>query len=364
MGKFKLGRNEKCLCGSGIKYKYCCMGKQDEPETNINLTKKSQIDKMIKAGRFKHCIHPDQNECSENIIKAHSIQHNKILNNLSRDGMLIMFNYDFNNNNDFFINYKLIGKKNSTTFTGFCGKHDKITFQPIEDENFVGDDKQNFLFAYKAFAYEFHKKLEQLNAYQVRFKTKPSLATDLDFYLNYYGVELGLNDLVYYKEIFDKSIIENDYSKIETFIIKFKGSSKIAVCTGFILEYDLLGSKLIIDELSLERQKLIFLNLFPQNDETFVLFSWLKEDTEHYINFKNQLLGASEKHQISILNNLIPSYSQNTVINPEFFDKLTDIEKDNLTKVFNYNFDDNNYDLIKKNLIIDSNYNLFKNLKI
>ena len=31
MGK-KIGRNDPCPCGSGKKYKKCCLGKEDNPE--------------------------------------------------------------------------------------------------------------------------------------------------------------------------------------------------------------------------------------------------------------------------------------------------------------------------------------------
>ena len=37
----KIGRNELCPCGSGKKYKYCCMGKENIEEFEIGKKKNS-----------------------------------------------------------------------------------------------------------------------------------------------------------------------------------------------------------------------------------------------------------------------------------------------------------------------------------
>jgi len=60
--KNKVGRNDPCPCGSGLKYKKCCLGKivpppPDEEETyrkehGIRLKKERDIEAMRKAGRL------------------------------------------------------------------------------------------------------------------------------------------------------------------------------------------------------------------------------------------------------------------------------------------------------------------------
>ena len=74
----KINRNEKCPCGSGIKYKKCCLNKRDNLENlySENLSPQNNLNKHIKEGLIKQCIYPKQDECSEKIIKAHSIQNN------------------------------------------------------------------------------------------------------------------------------------------------------------------------------------------------------------------------------------------------------------------------------------------------
>lgn len=46
MGK-KIGRNDPCPCGSGKKYKKCCLGKEDNPEYS-DITKFADIYKATR----------------------------------------------------------------------------------------------------------------------------------------------------------------------------------------------------------------------------------------------------------------------------------------------------------------------------
>ena len=70
-------RNDPCPCGSGKKYKKCCLNKEDNPDFS-NIANLPNIYKDgRKHARFKECIHPDKAHCSERIIGAHTIQNNK-----------------------------------------------------------------------------------------------------------------------------------------------------------------------------------------------------------------------------------------------------------------------------------------------
>lgn len=355
-------RNEKCPCGSGLKYKKCCMEKEDMQDDHIDLPVQSRVEQMVKAGRIKRCIHPNQEECSERIIQAHSIQNNKILNKIAKNGKIVMFRPEFTETS-FNITGQTKGRKIATTFTGFCGFHDKVVFQPIEDKNYAGSPEHDFLYAYRAFAFEYHKKHEAYNALCLKIKSKPSLLKEDWFARTLRGHEAGLNDLAYYKKEFDKAIIDRNYRLIETLSLRYNGSSFLAVCSGFFLEYDISGNKLN-DVRSLDvatRLKLITFNIFPQLSETIVLFSWLKEDSDFYANFKSQIYSLSPREQINVLNNLIPCYCENAAFSPDYLDSLTNSEKKALSNAFRFTL---SYldDFQKKSLLHDPKYNLFRDL--
>ena len=52
--KRKIGRNEKCICGSGRKYKKCCLNKEEPAALPPELMKKSselpELNNMLKHG--------------------------------------------------------------------------------------------------------------------------------------------------------------------------------------------------------------------------------------------------------------------------------------------------------------------------
>lgn len=78
-------------------------------------------------------MYPEKQACSEKIIKAHSIQNNKILNKISTKGEVFMPCPKADNPFKVMTKY---GRKEATVFTGFCKYHDKVVFQAIEDNAF------------------------------------------------------------------------------------------------------------------------------------------------------------------------------------------------------------------------------------
>ena len=136
----KTGRNEPCPCGSGKKYKKCCLYKPDEQRFAEAIMYSSE--NIRNEARIKQCLHPNKDECDGKIIKAHAIQNNRILNKISDNGIVITMD---GVSNLIFQSSDKKGRKIATTFTGFCSYHDKTLFQDVEDKDFVGTKKQIFL---------------------------------------------------------------------------------------------------------------------------------------------------------------------------------------------------------------------------
>lgn len=145
----KIGRNESCPCGSKLKYKKCCLNREDDPRSYTEEGRLELVDEIMSSKNIKQCIHPDHSKCSQKIIKAHSIQNNKILRNISEEGMLYMPLQKRKGNAS---KRNLYGRKEATVFTGFCGHHDKTVFQAVEDNHFDKSQQHIFLHAYRCFA--------------------------------------------------------------------------------------------------------------------------------------------------------------------------------------------------------------------
>lgn len=160
---------QSCFCGSGFLYKDCCKNKTMEipldileqlshSETiNNNYEPDEEFEEKLKIFQ---CIHPSQSECEGKIgMNAHSIQNTRIVKKLSKDNHIYTIVKKPTNCGP---EFELVGRNEATTFTGFCNKHDVDVFAPIEKDNFYkGTDEQHFLYAYRAFARSYHKKIRR-----------------------------------------------------------------------------------------------------------------------------------------------------------------------------------------------------------
>ncbi|RPK31749.1 YecA family protein [Paenibacillus xylanexedens] len=356
----KIGRNDLCTCGSGKKYKVCHMQLPDKPLIDPSIPVNSAIDRRMRENLIKQCVHPNQEECRGEPIKAHSIQNNRILRKLGRNGDLYMVKMVVNETSKRMNpRFKAIGRKKATTFSGFCSHHDKELFQPIEDQDFYGSEHQKFLFSYRAFSFEYHKKAEAAKLHKKNGDDKPSLYTNYEYLGFKEGYDLSTNDNEYTKSLYDEALLSNDYVAVESVEVVLNKEVLFSVSSGFYLEYDLTGEK--INDLSNPEARIhpVTLTVFPENKRTIILFSWLRDSSEIYFNFKQQLLGLKVDQLEQILNNMIPSYCENVVYNPDFIDNMNSSNKSDYLKVYSSTTMDYIPSNIKKNLLTATSYTLF-----
>lgn len=285
----------------------------EDTQNKINKIK-GVIHSIPKNSKIFQCIHPNQHECSGKIgINAHSIQNTRIVKKLSKDNHVYMINQPLDK---FGFEFKLIGRNDATTFTGFCKEHDTEVFAPIEKDSFYqGTDEQHFLYAYRAFARSFHKKLEQIKGvkYSHLALVENTQNDKLDERAN-----IVKNDVVIYKEKFDKAIIEKKYDILETRSIKLNKNVEFAVNSFFqMMNYK---DTVINDFNDITKPiKPLMLNVFPEQDESYILISCFKEDYEAYKVFFEDIKNMNKEQLFLTLNNLIPKYCENIIIAPEFF---------------------------------------------
>ena len=316
----KIGRNDPCPCGSGKKYKKCCLGKADDVYYSNPLNLLDTYKKVRKESRIRQCLHPKSDECSEKIIGAHSIQNNKIIKRLSSNGIVYM---PCPKSDNPFAQMTVYGRKEATVFTGFCGYHDKTVFQPIEDGMFDKSIQHIFLYTYRCFAVEYHKKQEVVNMERNMFKIKPSLANMPDEDNPYRGMHMAIDDLENVKKIFDTALLTGNYDVLSSVVWEFDHSVKFAG-TGFeAMTHDLEGNN-IQDFVS---AKHIFVMVFPEGEKTYCIISWLKENDELFARYKQQLLSLSEEMRKIYINNLLPMISENIVVNPEAWDNWEEYKR-------------------------------------
>lgn len=294
---------------------------------------KFEFGDIIKQIRTKaqvaECLYLKKTECSEKIIKSHSIQNNRILNRISENGKVFQIKAE---EAIFTSDMSSIGRKTATTFTGFCNKHDNLIFKCIEEKNYEpGDKEQEFLFAYRAFAREYIIKKTAKNYYKELIKCvgySPHLNGVLDW------TEFSIRELNKIKNYFYQSLINKKFDEIETKTVKLDKEYPIAVSSIFAPEYD-FNSK-IINDLSNKRVPLkdLFFTIFPEENKTYVLFSFFKKESESFDYLDTQVLSKKDNEIIKKLNLLISCHCENFVYSPNRWKRISSKEKNKFINSF------------------------------
>lgn len=290
---------------------------------DINMSDQRQsfqqlLGQLKREARTKNCFAVDGN-CSENIIRAHSIQNNRILTRLADNGKVIQLKEDISKEG-FGIAPRLIGRRVASAATNFCGRHDTNIFLPIEQRDFTpGDLEQEFLFAYRAYAREHHAKLEQTLMLKAALKkldapdTKDMLNTAL------LGSEATLQEMEANRIKLNQARSSSDFKQIHTYRAEFRLPCPIAVSSSFALEHDLNGN--LINNLGDLHASLkpLALTVFPQGSKTYVLISCLRRDKKDYSFISKQILSRTKAEQKVIISNMVLAYVENLFISPAWW---------------------------------------------
>ena len=121
-----------------------------------------------------------------------------------------------------------------------------------------------------------------------------------------------------YKQKFDNVLISektNKYNAQSYYIKEIKYEISFAVCTTMSLIMDLNGNVLYSDS---DISPSCYINIFPQNNKSYILISWFKEHDETYSQFINSIKNQENKLFI-YLNNFIPLFVRNTVLSPRLW---------------------------------------------
>lgn len=330
---YEITNSEPCPCGSELSYKNCCKksAKKNYLFTDDIIHNGKRISKIMndlyKKTDFKSCLYPIKSECENCIKSAHTLQDNGILSLLCDENENVMIA------NPLKISYEKTAivptsRHKSTTFYGFCSYHDSKVFSPIENETYMQSEEQNFLFAYRALAQEYHKKIRLKKSMQLSFKENPSCLTAPEIVANYRLQMLAVQDSEMIKTIFDKAILSSQNNILETLVIPYAG--QLAFSTTFMcsLAYD-LRHHLINDPYSFDsaRQKPVFLSAIPGHQTSYFIFSCLKQDYPEYINFFNDLKNMELDKFRMFINNFIPLYTENIILSPALWNSWTRFSK-------------------------------------
>ena len=286
-----------------------------------NLFNLIQNAENLKNNKF--CMYPDKTKCKGKIKRAHTIQNNRILNKVADKGELIVLN---EKSNLFFQGSAKKGRGIVSTFWGFCDYHDTSLFEPIENYNYDKSLLQTFLYTYRTFCWHYYLKLQEKNKNEYIFENinDENIKTRLSQSDTTKGLELGICDNNKLLNIFNEALLKNNYNIIRYYVFEIPYEVKFCCCGMIQLYRDLMGNKINdYDKLEDENVPLknLYVNIFPEKNKSFCIFSWIKADSI-YENFIDQFKKMTFRNKINYLNNMLPKETDKIFINPRLWKKF------------------------------------------
>ena len=378
-----IGRNDKCPCNSGKKYKHCHLKiekllKQMERDNlrDISEGERKQLQshdrnrvKQFFDSKGKKCLYSN---CDRKPIKSHTFPRNILEKQIARksDNGYSVFSTDIKNIISNLQNPRLyrelfyeVNINSAGTMPLFCKEHDSQIFSPIETFKPLPTEKQYiFLYAYRFFLYHFSKEKYALIDYHDVIASEKGVGKSLSLvtrhkrnsiYANATKIantKTNITNLDVLKIKFDQVMSHTLPSDAEidkhfkVYVYKLKNDIKWcgAGCTEF--SYNDTG---IINHLGCS------FGLIPQNSD-FPAYFYCVVPNEENDYLKDKLLkllndkydGYKNEKDTASFENIIKYYifdsSENIIISPDIIDELREkeiwfnIEKGKLLKNSQY----------------------------
>ncbi|HHF3138030.1 TPA: SEC-C metal-binding domain-containing protein [Vibrio alginolyticus] len=329
----KIGRNEKCWCGSDKKYKHCHYGRESQKA----VTKGDAIAHSNKIAQRKCCYVPDElkGDCSKNIINAHTISKSSSLISIADEtnhvlGLKINLPNLFKNKGK--LVPEKIGVNQASTFKGFCSRHDKSLFACVEDRHFTNDEEQCFALMYRSVAKELYAKEGSLVSSELlKQGDKGKQPIDQLFIQkfasdNQLGVKTAIKELSEFKSKLDSQLLGQKTNDMCHLILSSSKPIPVVVSSIVAPVSDFDGN-LIQDlgDLEVVPQFLVF-NSFSSDGKGYAVLSWFKGESIVQ-DFIGTLLTGSQEELFSKLVRFFYGVAENTFTSPSWWDSLSSTHK-------------------------------------
>ncbi|MBA4029746.1 MAG: hypothetical protein C0478_02365 [Planctomyces sp.] len=134
-----------------------------------------------------------------------------------------------------------------------------------------------------------------------------------------------------YKELADAALTDsrNDHWEHKSIVLKEQGPT---------IE---LSALITLDEYKSSTTPLVAINIFPQEGEVIVLFSFTKEHEHHARHWCSKITEQCGDYQKYLISRMVLQHAENFVISPTYFDRMTESKKALLQQFFMMNLFNN-----------------------
>lgn len=297
---------------------------------DIRRSLKEAKSRFKSDSKIKQCFHFNTSECNGKIKNAHSLQKNGVLSILEHEINKNKVVYSFLHPRSIsimaFDGFEPLGKNECSTFHGFCDYHDSSVFSPIENNDINVDlDEHCFLLCYRAFAKEYHAKIEVNKGYKINeiynLPQNKEVQEDLIG-----GSDIAIRDLENVKIKLNKILEDKNYSNLDYLTYTIPYTIPIACSASITPSYSYSGKLLNKSADPNDVYENIMITVIPTSTETHIILGCFSEDQRSlkYINELEQL--EDDKFEIAITSILIGDI-ENTFISPLIWQRMTKNER-------------------------------------
>ncbi|MCL2846168.1 MAG: hypothetical protein FWE38_00590 [Firmicutes bacterium] len=284
--------------------------------------------------------------CSEPVIKSHTIQNNGILDRLAVDGHV--YETDGTAPDGYpKIELKKIGRNETSLFRCLCNRHDAELFAPIEKQPYIGSDEQNLLYSFRSILFSLWKATENRNYWKTEYFDKYNIFHDF-----FEGRAGGM----YEQFILSNIAMQDDYARIRMLHDKYMRAVEerdfsILTHRCFELDYEIgfaccsllytntlpnggaIDPNLVAEVGKENYYPQMTVACFPNDGKTHIICSWLNEDIDnaHYGKFFAQM--RTTKEVLDVFNIMLPTITEEIYYSPVLIDSLTPKAKAELCRV-------------------------------
>ena len=335
----KQGRNERCWCGSGLKYKHCHLKRKDESAPS--LEEMLQVQRGL--GKRKLCMHPEASPtvCSSTIVNAHTIQRSGPLAAIAENNEVMTFSADLVPmlKSGGIPVERLVRIRSASTFTGFCEKHDGPTFAPFETVPFTGTREQCFLMGYRALCRELYAKTDQVEFMPAVRELDRGLSEDEQFMfqaarsIHELMSRVGCNDLMREKSIYDAILLSRDFSSLEACILTLDRCPDV-VTSSFLPPTKDFNDNVLQDlsEVTVPVHGVGF-NLLSTESGGVAVFTWLKSAEHVGRKLVSSLQAIDINRQADAIIRFAFSQTDNSHFSKSWWNRRSEQEKEGIRRL-------------------------------
>lgn len=305
------------------------------------MTSNNQFKNFIHKAHseiFETCLFPVNPKCSQQAIRAHSIQNRGVLGELTENNHVIVLSPIQDLENGPRLEFQSVGRNKATTFTGLCSKHDMFLFRPIDSNPFdISSDEHLFLLSYRSVLRQLHAQCRTARTVQSAFSNGVNLGhfdeKEVSFPMRSSTTELAnAINLFKYSHIWAEAYLNSEFDQVQHRIITIPSTkAKFAVSSVYSLDDNIKKYE------NGQVPKYIAFNVFPYKNDVVAIWSYPAFQHNYFASHLDELSRTEGDYRKYILSKLVLRYCENFVLAPSFYKSLSQQQIESIKKYYSAN---------------------------